>query len=503
MKRFALIIAVGALLGALALPALAQQPPPGPTVRFSGEMRHIGVVQNNMNDFTDSDGTGLNRDSDSYYLSRFRLSTIMESGDKKARATWTLEVGDIEWGRRGGSSGDEYGCNGEAQGAPTGNQPVRDSTGAPVLGANGLPIVTALPTLSGATRVGRSSGGCFGNDGVNVETKHLNLWFEVPGVSNLTATIGAQGFSFLDTTPGSFFADDAWGIKVNWKMDPVDVEVYTFKIAEQTFPNADDVDAYAARVGVNIIKDLRVTGEVLVINELGRAGSNLGDDIWFGLTAAAKFGDVSVDGQFVYGQRTLTCAPKPNACDANNNADETGWGVIPTAAIPIGPINVGVQGWYTSGDGTQGPAGTPPGAAYATSQGRLTGDSDKLPMVANEDSWVGLTYVAGWLFGTGTGIGGPGGGSNYSTYCCDMTGTYGLGGQVTYAVTPDFVVGGGVAYVGATDAPGLCGDNLIEVDAGLTYRVNANLSFQVHGGVLFPDEGDMAYAAGWRARYSF
>ena len=123
MKRFALIIAVGALLGALALPALAQQPPPGPTVRFSGEMRHIGVVQNNMNDFTDSDGTGLNRDSDSYYLSRFRLSTIMESGDKKARATWTLEVGDIEWGRRGGSSGDEYGCNGEAQGARRATSP--------------------------------------------------------------------------------------------------------------------------------------------------------------------------------------------------------------------------------------------------------------------------------------------------------------------------------------------------------------------------------------------
>ena len=88
-----------------------------------------------------------------------------------------------------------------------------------------------------------------GNDGVNVETKHLNLWFEVPGVQNLTATIGAQAFSFLDTTPGAFFGDDAWGIKVNWKMDPVDVEVYTFKISEATFPNADDIDAYALRVG--------------------------------------------------------------------------------------------------------------------------------------------------------------------------------------------------------------------------------------------------------------
>ena len=344
MKRFALIMAVGALLGALALPAWAQ-PPPGPTVRFSGEMRHIGVTQNNMNDFKDSDGTGLNRDSDNYYISRLRLSTIMESGDKKARATWTLEVGDVEWGRRGGASGGEYGCIGEAQGVPTGNQPVRDSTGAPVLGANGQPIVTALPALGGATRVGRSSGGCLGNDGVNVETKHLNLWFEVPGVENLSATIGAQGFSFLDTTPGSFFGDDAWGIKVNWKMDPVDVEVYTFKISENSFPNADDIDAYAARVGVNIIKDLRVTGEVLLINEQNRPGANLGDDIWFGLTASAKFGDVSVDGQFVYGQRTVTCVrPRPTNCDNNNNADEKGWGIIATAAIPIGPINVGSAG---------------------------------------------------------------------------------------------------------------------------------------------------------------
>ena len=56
MKRFALIMAVGALLCALALPASAQAPPPGPTVRFSGEMRHIGVTQNNMNDFTDRVG---------------------------------------------------------------------------------------------------------------------------------------------------------------------------------------------------------------------------------------------------------------------------------------------------------------------------------------------------------------------------------------------------------------------------------------------------------------
>ena len=205
-----------------------------------------------------------------------------------------------------------------------------------------------------------------------------------------------------------------------------------------------------------------MTGEIMLINSRTFAGADLGDNFWGGLTAAAKFGDVSVDGQFVYGQRTVTCvartATTPNpGCDNNNTAQEKGWGIIATAGIPIGPINVGLQGWYTSGDGTAGPANTPPCPAYSSSNGCQTGDSDKLPMIADEDSWVGLTYVAGWLFGTGTGIGGPGGGSNYSTYCCDMTGTYGLGGQVTYALTPDFTIGGGVAYVGATDQGGFWG----------------------------------------------
>lgn len=514
MKRFALIIAVGALLCGLALPASAQAPP-GPTVRFSGEMRFQGIAWNNLVDFTDSKN-GKFRDSDAFYLGRLRLSTIMESADKKARATWTLEVGDIEFGRRGGASGAEYGCVGGQQGLPT-SVAITTSTGAPVLGADGKPIVGSTPALGGSTRVGRSSGGCLGNDGVNVETKHLNLWFEVPGVPGLTATIGAMAFSFLDTAPGSFFGDDGWGIKVNWKMDPVDVELYTIKISEGAFQNADDIDAYAVRVGVNVIKDLRLTGEVFLVNDNTIAGASVGDDIWFGLTAAAKFGDISTDAAFVWGQRKLRCSAKPNSCDGNNTADEKGWGVIATAAIPVGPINVGVQGWYFSGDGTQGPGGFIPtskngctatprtaGAVQAgTQDGRLCGKSDKTPMIADEDSYVGLEYVASFLFGSGTTLGGPGGGSNYTGSVGDMTGTYGIGAQAIYALTPDFDIGGGVAYIGATDADGPYGSNVIEVDFGARYRVNANLSFQAVGGVLFPDKGDTAWAAGWRARYTF
>src|SRR5262249_48392062 len=138
-----------------------------------------------------------------------------------------------------------------------------------------------------------------------------------------------------------------------------------------------------------------------------------------------------------------------------------------------------------------------------TQDGRLCKKSDKTPMIADEDSYTGLDYVGSFLFGSGNTVGGPGGGSNYTGSVGDMAGTYGIGAQAIYNLTPNFDIGGGVAYIGATDADGPYGSNVIEVDVGARYRVNANLSFQAAGGVLFPDSGDTAWAAVWRARYSF
>jgi len=525
MKRFGLAIVAGAMLVALALPAQAQEKkplavqgldeqqnqrldtlltPPAFTMRFSGELRTNGIYWNNLNDFQDSK-SGLFRDSDSEYLSRFRLVTIIESADKTARVTWALEIGEMDWGRGGGSSGGEFGCAAQNQGVPTGNQPVRDSTGAPVLGANGLPIVAVLPTLGGATRVGRSSGGCLGNDGVNVETKWLNLWFQVPGAEGLSATLGAQSISFLDTGFGTFFGDDGWAIKLNWKIAPVDIEAYTVKVAEFNASDADDVNMFALRAGFNATPDIRITGEFMVIDTQNVPGQSIGDNFFGGLTVAAKIADISLDGTFVYGQRLLLC----RALAPCTTATESGWGIFVSARIPVGPVNITPIAWYTTGDSTQGPAGFTGNKSAAaqepgTSNGRLTKDSDKLPMIADEDSYVGQDYVASWLFGDGNTLGGPSGhNTSYSGSVADMTGTYGIGAQAEYALTPNFSIGGGAAFVLATDAAGPYGDNVIELDAGAKYRVNANLSFQGLVGYLFPDKGDAAWGLGWRARFVF
>ena len=47
------------------------------------------------------------------------------------------------------------------------------------------------------------------------------------------------------------------------------------------------------------------------------------------------------------------------------------------------------------------------------------------------------------------------------------------------------------------------GDNVIEVDAGATYQFNPQLSFQVVGSYLFPDQGDDAWALFWRSVFAF
>jgi len=57
--------------------------------------------------------------------------------------------------------------------------------------------------------------------------------------------------------------------------------------------------------------------------------------------------------------------------------------------------------------------------------------------------------------------------------------------------------------VGASENNGIFGDNVHEIDAGLLYSYNPNLSFQFIAGYLIPDEGDNAWAAMFRTRFTF
>jgi hypothetical protein len=497
MKRALALLVGGVLILGSALAAHAQ----APTVSFGGQMRVYGFAFNNITDFKDSGPNGANRDSQSFYFQRWRLWTNVESADKKAKAVWGLEVGDITWGTGGGASGGEFrGCPGRAPFVPTVTVATAPIT--PTSPAGSAPATVSQPGSN--TRVGNGAGGCLGNDGVNVETKHAYIWLDtgawLPGSS---ITLGIQNIVFMTGPLGGYFDDDGAAIKVNMKFDPVDIELYTAKLGEGANQNADDSDMYVARVGVNITKDIRATLEGMLVDEKSLAGSNLGDTFWIGGTIGAKLGTVQLDGAVVYGQRQFARAV---SAGPGNPFSEEGFGAFVSAQVPIGPVNVFAVGWYTTGDNTVGPAGcvgkgTSAGCVAQGTARTLTKDSDKLPIPESGAGWFGGggPYIAEWIFGNAS-IGAP---SIGQVHYADPTGTYGIGGSATYALTPALSFGGGATYVAATDADGPYGSYVIEIDGGATYRFNPNLVFNLFGGVLFPDSGDMAWAVTFRTQYSF
>jgi hypothetical protein len=245
----------------------------------------------------------------------------------------------------------------------------------------------------------------------------------------------------------------------------------------------------------------------MLVDERSLAGFNLGDTFWVGATVAAKIGDVQLDGAFVYGQRA-----RGGVVAGTGPFDESGYGGYVTARLPVGPVSLFVAGWYTSGDDRVGPAGCGSAAPAATSPKaslggcdtanyNLTQDSDKLPLPDSGASWFGGggPYIAEWLFGNSS-IGAP---SVGQLQYADPTGTYGVGASASYAITPALSVGGGAAFVLATDADGPYGESLFEFDAGATYRFNPNLVFNLFAGFMVPDSGDEAWAVAFRTQYAF
>jgi hypothetical protein len=517
MKRLALVVVAGAVILGSALSAAAQQP--NFAVTFGGQMRVYGLVWDNFTDFSDTDknkslcGTqgvaSRCKDSESYYFQRWRLYTTVESADKHAKAVWAIEVGDITWGLGGGASGDENGT-----------------------GVN--------------ARNGTSQGGAFGADGANVETKNLYLQFDIPWIPNANILLGAHNTVWLNSPAGAFMDDDGFGIQINLKFDPIDLQLYTVKLDENTRASADDNDFYAARLGVNLTADTRITVEGLVRNDqcFARKGvtpagntnfpapgpcveESFGDTFWVGATAGTKIAGITLHFTGVYGQRRLWSL-------ANQaKVKEDGFGLQATAQVPIGPLAVWGHAWYTSGDDARivgggcedvtahpgctqpVPAGLPKGRDFSTNGGGLglVQNSDKLPIPDSGASWGGVPFVMEFTRSLAL-VGAPGfGGTHYS----DVTGTWGVGGSASYSLTPAFSVGGGVGFMAATEdvktctirgvtgrcGGGVYGDNIFEVDAGVIWRYNPNLTITGLVGYGIPDEGDDAWGAVFRTQFAF
>src|SRR5262249_7795038 len=125
-------------------------------------------------------------------------------------------------------------------------------------------------------------------------------------------------------------------------------------------------------------------------------------------------------------------------------------------------------------------------ATNSTNNTNLIKKSDKLPIPDYGAAWTNVPFIAEFLRGLSP-IGGPGFGS---TLYNDATGTYGVGGSATYSLTPALSIGGGLAFIGASETQtrrgcagialgcggAVFGDNAIELDGGIIWRYNPNLT---------------------------
>ena len=306
MKRALALLVGGVLILGSALAAHAQ----APTVSFGGQMRVYGFAIEQHHGLH-----GQRRDRDqprqqSFYFQRWRLFTTSRAPTRRPRPYWALEVGDITWGTGGGAYGErapsaaragairaDRDRHGTARGAGAtagyhagnGQQP-----GATTSHRVTAPVGVSVPTVSTSRPRTSTSGSTPGS-----------------GCQGRPSTLGIQQHRLHERPARRAF--DGRRCREHQAQHEVSIRSTsrstTAKLGEGNNANADDTDAYASRVGVNVTKEIRVTLEGMLLNENSMPGQNLGDTFWIGATASAKLGDVQLDGAFVYGQRAYIAAP--------------------------------------------------------------------------------------------------------------------------------------------------------------------------------------------------
>ena len=527
-------VAVAAFVSLMLGPAALEAGDEGSYIVAGGQMRVLGVAFNNVRDFKDSQA-GQFRDHESLYQTRFRLYTVAESRDWKARAVWALEIGDITWGSGGGANSDDLACKGEAPETrfvvtPTGAGPVKVRVG----------------TLGPDVRVGPGSGGCLGSDGVNVETKNLYIRFEVPGEPHARVRLGAAPVRFLpgarlpmfsadtfglcaclddrplpaDVVFDEFTNEDVFQIQLDWqdRVPGLDVQLTAGKASEGALPDADDVDLYMGRVGYLVKDDIYGALEAMVINQQGLPGANLGDTFWIGSSVRVETdwpavlvpsgGRLYLGVTAVYGRRAVLADADATCGGPRSPCRESGFGVVGWAQRRTYDLIATAAGWYTSGDDDRNPR--------APTNAPLVHNSHRLPIPLLEKSWGNPPLIGEWVLSTSW-FGAPELGQSHFR---DLSGTYGAGASIQQRLRMGggYVQAGmGIGFVGASgaadvvpDAPqsgmsGGWGKFVVEIDAGFVYRFyyNPNFSFRGLAGFMAPERNDPAWAAGFVTQFDF
>ena len=304
MRKFLWMVAVGALVLAVAAPAMALD------FKFSSANRFrimsvdgIGAETTTVTTSPFAKSTTNQRNQGD---ARFRPYFIVSDDNNNVQSHLRLEIGDVVFG---------------------------DTS-------------VASP--------GGSSGGKVGADGVNVETKSAFIDIALPFGIPARLRGGIQPY-FLPK--GLLVDDDGSGIRLYGEVKPFKYDFWWLAANErqnagtQTVgsltvgPANDDIDFYAARIDMPVAPALNPYvygvfrhGTSVTTNQ----GSDSSEGGWFGAGSVGAFGIVKYDVDFVIG------SDGPYFADAVD--ERRGWVLDGGVEAPVGPAALGLRAMYATGD---------------------------------------------------------------------------------------------------------------------------------------------------------
>ncbi len=116
-----------------------------------------------------------------------------------------------------------------------------------------------------AYTVGRNTGAALEADQINIETKNIYLWFNVPNTS-VKFQVGMQNQS--DSFGGMIFGvADMAGVFMTGKMEPVDYRLGWSRLEQGATVGDVGVDLYVAEVKLSPVKEAKIGLDVYVIRD--------------------------------------------------------------------------------------------------------------------------------------------------------------------------------------------------------------------------------------------
>ena len=216
MRKFLWVVAVGALVLAVAAPAMAVD------VKFGAEyrVRFYDYANLGFNSVQGTNPRGVQL--------RFRPLFTASDDNGNIVATWRGEVGDTEFGNGGGANGQNLGVT---------------MTGG---------TASSYKVVSGGSRVGNGAGGGAGADGVALETKWAFMDFALPFNVPLRVRAGIQGWYL---PKGLVTDDDYAGIKAYGSVAPVSYEFGWWRANRGTTTTVTPAAGGAAAMNSSNTKD--------------------------------------------------------------------------------------------------------------------------------------------------------------------------------------------------------------------------------------------------------